>query len=99
MASEYPTCSTCPFWALEDDDMEIVPVGHPDRDGWEGEAECHRNPPVGRMEEHGGPLFVRPRGHSYAWPTTAAADFCGEHPDFPAFLAGRADAEEDRGDG
>lgn len=81
-----PTCSTCPFWYAEGDDTEPLPVGHPGRAEWDGDAECHAAAPTGRMEKHGGPLFVDDRRYSYAWPRTHAADFCGKHPSMKDYI-------------
>jgi hypothetical protein len=85
-AIEPPTCSTCPHWRPVDEDDMPIPLGHPDRDGDEVEGECHRNAPIGRMEMHGGTLFIAAGRHSYAWPRTACFDGCGEHPSMGEYI-------------
>jgi hypothetical protein len=81
---ERPTCGTCPYWmSLESEDFA---------------GSCKRYPPtipatesqVGESKSvaEGVGLFL-------GWsPTTDNNDWCGEHPDFPAYLKARATEAE-----
>lgn len=84
-----PTCASCPHWEARDSrTLALLPVGHPDRYEFVT-GECHRSAPTGRMARHGSPLFVEGASYSYAWPPTDSFESCGEHPDFPGYLAAR----------
>jgi hypothetical protein len=77
---DQPTCATCPFW--EPDTNERPPLI-----GW-----CHRHAPrfvaeiQARHDAHEGLDDL-----AFSFPKTLAGDWCGEHPDFPAYLASRAE--------
>ncbi len=43
-----------------------------------GEIECHRNAPVPSNSTDNVPAY---------WPFTNHDDWCGEHPDFPIYIA------------
>lgn len=71
--SDRPTCATCPFWRR--------PLEHT-------YGECRRFPPqsvtAGRRGDNS------PLGYTdFDSPRVMAEDWCGEHPDFPAWLAAR----------
>lgn len=75
---ERPTCGTCPFWERFDGDFD---------GGIEGE--CHRQPPVMpgsdiQIEEW---LSVDRGVFEGMWPETSGDGWCGEHPDFPEYVA------------
>lgn len=67
-----PTCRTCPFW---DCDQRGEPTDETDA------RQCRRLPPQINQE------WADTHGGNVAWPTTFTYDWCGEHPDFPAYLA------------
>lgn len=70
---ELPTCKTCPYWASPPSE----PLG-----------ECKRYPPLlppteslaRSWEEVSESMFEG------VWPDTKHCDWCGEHPDFPAYI-------------
>jgi len=69
---DQPRCKTCPYW----DDTE--PWEHDD-----GSLinECRRFPRHWQINSE------RYFGVDSAWPRTHEDDWCGEHPDFPEYLA------------
>jgi hypothetical protein len=78
-----PICGNCPYWNGFTQFMR----GRFGEGDFEG---CRRSPPVlpgsdylAWDKESGGP------GHAFdgVFPSTRAVDFCGEHPDFPAYIA------------
>ncbi len=85
-----PTCRTCPYWDVSDplindqegdDDLTVVEmIADKDRtiDG-----ECRRYPRQANAKD--GTAF----GAHY-WPRVSDHDWCGEHPDFPVWLASLA---------
>jgi hypothetical protein len=90
-AIERPTCKTCPFW--EPDVPAPIAVEPP----W---GECRRLPAVMptpdyvRWDETTGNPDPAFKG---VWPSTAADEWCGEHPGFTKHLALRAVAERNLG--
>lgn len=81
---ERPTCATCPFWELFDEDGD--------------DGNCHRNPPTvsstPNQEQEGVNIAGDPY---YGWfPVVSVFNWCGEHPDFPDYIASlKAKAAED----
>jgi hypothetical protein len=83
---DHPFCDTCPYWDLADPRAEY----DPERIDWTIEAriadgelvdgECRRYPRF--YPQHKGQ-----KESTTSWPRTSSADWCGEHPDFPAYLA------------
>jgi hypothetical protein len=73
--TERPTCKTCPYWKqIEDANLY---------------GECRRFPAyqshqmdVGSEEEGKTNIDLA------TWADTEEDDWCGEHPDFPAYIAG-----------
>jgi hypothetical protein len=83
-----PTCVTCPFWEdfneMPEPDIHGNPMGTP--------GSCRVGRPQLPLTEaaidHGGdPFFAM-------WPNTDSNEWCGEHPDFPAYIAGLKDATQ-----
>lgn len=80
--SERPTCATCPYWDGNDEDDEA------------NEGYCRRLPPV--VSDASVVDFARHRGESplesilsaavAIHPTTHRKCWCGEHPDFLAWI-------------
>ena len=97
MASERPTCGTCPYWHQVGEDRVDY-----DDDGPTGV--CLRFPPVyvGRPSGLDDPIrepdgtelrrlrcyYASDTSWSQPW-TDARNDTCGEHPDFPAWMVER----------
>lgn len=76
-----PTCSTCPYWGPFEPDKPDVP------------GECRRMPPTVPMTEALVGYFARdddPAAGVFVavWPQSDPDEWCGEHPGFPAYLAG-----------
>lgn len=87
-----PTCQTCPFWDVvmfpnngdetypqEWQDINPEDITAESDVSWRGETEfgeCRRRPPEGDEIE----------GTS-EFPVTGYYQWCGEHPDFPAYAA------------
>jgi hypothetical protein len=78
---ERPTCKTCPYWLIEDDDCNPITLeeclklpGDTGPDDWYFECKRYPRKETDEIYKHGG-------------------DFCGEHPDFPAFIASLKPAE------
>lgn len=71
---ERPKCETCLYWEClgVPDDPEADDY-HP------AYGECHRNAPVSRFLGK-----QEPRGTD--WPIVTQGEWCGEHPDFPAYV-------------
>lgn len=67
-----PTCETCVYWKCYDPDDAP-------NDGW-----CQKRPPQ-YLAAH--PDHDPSRDMEWMQPSTAAGDSCGEHHDFPAYLA------------
>lgn len=70
MKMDRPTCETCPFWRAEDE-AEGLP------------GECHRHAPTPVLRDELR-MSDQPEWEAF-WPETVADQFCGEHPDFPAY--------------
>jgi hypothetical protein len=69
-----PTCKTCPYWR----ELNVDPD--------DGNGECHRYPPklpptMALVEE------VGPYGEGLSFPDAPFYLWCGEHPDFPDWIA------------
>ncbi len=76
---ERPTCKTCPYWA-DYHDGESLAFGR-----------CHKALPQAPLYKEQGDL--PPYTHEQAnWLITFPTDFCGAHPDFPAYLKVRAES-------
>ncbi len=79
-----PLCQTCVYWYCPDWPEYRLECMLPERS--EHEGKCRRYPPtlvsISRPEVRniGSPLFTEE-------PTVLACDWCGEHPDFPAYIA------------
>jgi len=78
-----PMCSTCPYWDWqangEEDGIDEVDI-----------AECHRGHPVA-LDQPFDSLHAKANRNSLVsssavWPQTWSHEWCGEHPDFPAYL-------------
>lgn len=83
---DIPTCKTCPYFfdnrtgrPHTKGKMEEI-AQFPDPDNWW--AECHRYPPA-MLEKN---TYENPNELG-VWPEVLITDSCGEHPDFPAYLA------------
>lgn len=87
-----PECRTCPYWDLDDPrNEESAPEWNPEQEsieeylesimdgGYLVGGECRRYPRTypGRDTND----------ESSSWPRTDNGDWCGEHPDFPAYIA------------
>jgi len=82
-----PMCATCPYYMADpDDEHPVIVVDDSLEADWPGE--CHRMPPVPLSIN----LFPKDfRGDNenneyISWPQVSANDWCGEHPDFPAYI-------------
>lgn len=73
---ERPECSSCPYWD-ELDDHEYAPII----------GLCHRTPPryTGSHTSSDSSKSATPDAWDFPW--TTESDWCGEHPDFPAYIA------------
>jgi hypothetical protein len=89
--SERPTCNTCPFWAWFEDldpeeDAEFIDEDGEPRPGQTGRdadvetAGCRLNPPIVNQIGDNEQIVSQ-------WPATWAHQWCGQHPDFPAYIA------------
>ena len=85
---ERPTCRTCPYWDLEDYESDCPDFGGTDEEMRShldtdccccASGECRRYPR--QTEGMVGRCMV-----TY-WPRSLDSDWCGEHPDFPAYIA------------
>ena len=90
MASERPTCGTCPYWDSDDPMFDV-------EEGFEFSPQftiqeardrgitvlcpCRRYPPQVDSDS------------DRTWPITWDFDWCGSHPDFPAWLAERKEGK------
>jgi hypothetical protein len=72
---ERPTCKTCPYWSEEEQEEGLCRRAAP--------SPIHIGMYSDRIDAF--PEHIKP--FEQCWPSTYAFDFCGEHPDFPAFLA------------
>jgi hypothetical protein len=75
-----PRCKTCQFWEESRDESD----DEPSVDGW-----CHRHPPAlmdGIIVRDEDECVVEDPGY-WVFPKMNAGNWCGEHPDFPAWLA------------
>jgi hypothetical protein len=95
---ERPTCKTCPYWDTQWD--AEIDAGHLDQefapDSDMPARDCRRWPPthsaldrfrgIGR-EKQADDLMRRGYADQGEWLQTTGDDWCGEHPDFPAYLA------------
>lgn len=84
--TDRPTCPTCPYWQQHE--------YNDDKDPTELTAGlCRRHSPrpsMGRM------LKEEPLEEFPVWPETFSSEWCGDHPDFPAYLEARARKSVDR---
>jgi hypothetical protein len=71
-----PTCGTCPFW----NDISTIED--------EDIGECKRCSP--RLATLDSQLNEDEMARQGLWPITEFDEWCGEHPDFPAYAAGFA---------
>lgn len=74
-----PTCGTCPYWQEHE---ESKPAGLT--------GECHRNPPLFAGSDYQMEEWLKiPFGYfEGTWPDTHGEHgWCGEHPDFPEYIA------------
>jgi hypothetical protein len=71
---ERPTCKTCPYFDSYDDTKSS--------------GYCMRNAPSPLSYPEFGRIEELPTNSRILWPeiTEPGEDFCGEHPDFPAYL-------------
>lgn len=71
---ERPTCGTCPYWRMFKE--AIIGQGR--------EGECHVNPPTFTTQ----PMMEEMTDEPFEgfWPEIRSTEFCGEHPDFPAYI-------------
>jgi hypothetical protein len=70
-----PTCETCPYWT------------DPDKNEF---GECRVVAPTLTPAELAVRIYDDTNGMEYgAWPTTYFDSWCGQHPDFPAYIAAR----------
>lgn len=69
---ERPTCKTCPYW----DVFNREPFD---------EGDCRKQAPRAYLDSEFSPSE---QGNNAYWPVTTEIDWCGEHPDFPAYLEG-----------
>lgn len=77
---ERPACKTCPYWILRDEhDGEEKKT--PGLIGCEISLKQYRR--LYPDDEDGGTCQRFPRYEENKWPE----DWCGEHPDFPAYIA------------
>ena len=79
-----PTCETCPYWLCR------IP---PNKDDSDGVGYCRRSPPLvtsatlGRWRPCDESIYgIHHDRLTSAWPHCDGADWCGEHPDFPAWI-------------
>lgn len=89
-----PTCKTCPhFVCMSCEENPSDPNYGPcciteNGIGSHDQTICRRYPPI-RMEDPG----LNPPSF-FAWPEVEEYEGCGEHPDFPAYLASlKSDSE------
>lgn len=72
-----PTCKTCLYWNREGEDSE--------------EGTCRRYPPTGPLKPYAEPTHGNDPAHwnatEWNFPVTYDEESCGEHTDFPAWLA------------
>ena len=84
-----PTCQTCPFWddndgwsSLTKDESETLEEYKKRAiEEYDYACECHRYPPNSPNRTD----IVRVYGSD--WPVRHLYDWCGEHPDFPEYIA------------
>ena len=74
---ERPTCGSCPYWRTDRPDNSMI------------EGDCRRNPPQFAACDR---QYRDMRETAWdewcgTWPGCDSNDFCGEHPDFPAYIA------------
>ncbi len=69
-----PTCKTCPYWSDE--------IFHEDPTCEASLCACQRTPP----QLNGKPFNVETET-GCDFPYTWDSDWCGEHPDFPEYIA------------
>lgn len=84
---DQPTCQTCPYWVVYDGDCNRVSPDDIGEDHMDGE--CHRKAPRGAIGLPRGSESGQPLNLDYHWPMSLRDDFCGEHPDFPAWIASK----------
>lgn len=66
-----PTCETCPYWSAHEPGVATT-------------GTCRRTSPVPPALQEQADWF----NNIFAgiWPVTEESDWCGEHPDFPAYV-------------
>jgi hypothetical protein len=82
--AERPTCKTCPYW--DEDKRSYGDIG-----------ECRRYPPqlipesvsVGQRKAPSGDIYHDVNPDQLFPGVFGRDDWCGEHPDFPAYIAAR----------
>lgn len=87
---ERPSCRTCPYWDVDNPHFDMLDgegkLTYPElwrralEDGRPIDGQCRRFP------RHAAPDDDR-HFAVHDWPATTDYDWCGEHPDFPAYLA------------
>lgn len=68
-----PTCETCPFWEKKTTPLDSLPLSMRGRARAAGRCRVHSPKKCGMCG-------------SESWPVTGDVDFCGEHPDFKAYV-------------
>lgn len=74
-----PRCGACPYFHWMD---EWTNSASPDPNEFDADDKgyCHRHAPASMTKRE-------PFKAESVWPQVYRDDFCGEHPDFPAYLA------------
>jgi hypothetical protein len=83
---ERPTCGTCPYWESVtacNIRLEIHDPHHEDDDIF---GTCRRLPPMRSVFSYAGGVH-----RESDWPDTNDADWCGEHPQFLAWIKARTE--------
>jgi len=80
-----PTCKTCPYWNAPKH-HEYLDEDEPER------GDCRKYNPVFRPDMSAEMGACQP--WDGWWPTTSETQFCGEHPNFPAWIASRRQEQE-----
>lgn len=89
---ERPTCKTCPYWDRDDEFSDTTDGGRVIQ------AKCRRHAPGGSsdfFESYEGEAAADDGNVPREWTaynlarfsTTEWSEWCGEHPDFPAYIA------------
>lgn len=103
-----PYCDTCPYWHIGQAEHDIPrnPETRISDDEWREYVRTRRRPPGGVLDREClavyaecrrfPPTLTRKAEDDYEvgdWRRTADFDWCGEHPDFPAYLESRRRGE------